>query len=206
MRTIEGLHVLVDRKTIHIVPEIIEGGASVIQLRDKTATEDELVTAGNELREMIGEHVIFIVNDNPELARKVGADGVHVGQTDMAAEKAREIIGEEKILGISASNLEEAQNAVKDRASYIGLGPIFSTSSKQDAATPLGKQGLEAVRLAVPDAKLVVIGGINPATLKDVMQFADGAAVISAVTGAENHRRATEGLVEAIKKASPVRR
>ncbi|QBD83508.1 thiamine phosphate synthase [Ktedonosporobacter rubrisoli] len=176
----------------------IEGGATVIQLRDKVASTRKLVEEGLVLRELTRRRgVLLIVNDRIDVALAVDADGAHVGQDDMPAHLARRLLGPERILGVSAGNLEEARAAVEAGADYLGIGPIYPTRGKLDAGVPVGTQfvlGLK-LRYATP---LVAIGGITAENAGEVIQAgAAGIAVITAVVNAEDIAAAARKLATA---------
>ena len=185
------------RSHIDVARAALEGGADVVQLRCKEAGGREMCGLASGITDMLeesGSDCIFVVNDRIDVAQAVGAHGVHLGQDDIEAAAARSLIGEDMLLGISAVNVEEARAAVRDGADYLGVGPIFSTPSKTDAAAPIGLDGLRAIREAV-DVPIVAIGGINEENARQVLEAgADGVAVISAVTGAEHMSDAVRGL------------
>lgn len=178
------------------VEEAIEGGATFIQLREKNADEKEFLDLAFKVQAVCKKHNIpFVINDNVELAKKINADGVHVGQSDMNAKDVRSIIGSDKILGVSAQTVEQALLAEKQGADYLGVGAVFSTNSKDDADyVPYEtlKNICSAVKIPV-----VAIGGI---TLENLTELKDsgivGISVISAIFGAENIKEATEKLYE----------
>ena len=127
-----------------VVTEAIQGGADVIQLREKHASSRELVEIGRRLRDLTREAgVLLIVNDRVDVALAVDADGVHVGQDDMPADVVRRLIGPDKLLGVSAATPEEARKAKADGADYLGVGAIYATNSKADAGTPTGPARLD---------------------------------------------------------------
>src|SRR5207244_11449094 len=140
-----ALHVLTDeqlsrgRTTVDVVRAALAGGATVIQLRDKTASTRRLLELGRVLRALTREAgATFIVNDRADVALAVDADGVHVGQDDLPAREARRIVGANRVLGVSASSVAEALQAERDGADYIGAGTVFATVSKPDAGAPIG--------------------------------------------------------------------
>lgn len=200
-----ALHVLTDRALsrgrdmLAVARAALDGGATVIQLRDKTASTRMLVEAGVALRALTRERgALLIVNDRLDVALAVDADGAHVGQDDMPAALARQLLGPQRILGVSAGNLEEAAEAVIAGADYLGVGPIYATGSKADAGSPVGPALLRelAVRYSLP---LVAIGGINVENTREVIHAgASGVAVISAVVSAEDITAATQSLLAAI--------
>ncbi len=138
------------------------------------------------------------MNDRVDVAAAVGADGVHLGQEDIPLEAARKMLGSMAIIGVSAACVEEAIEAERGGADYLGVGPIFPTPSKDDAGEPIGLDGLKEIRRAV-NIPLIAIGGINQDNLEAVMEAgADGAAVISAVAGAEDMVAAARRLAQII--------
>jgi len=184
----KALYVITDRRLskgrshIEVMSLSIAGGAKVIQLRDKECTARELVEEGLALRELTKRKgVLFIVNDRVDVALAIDADGVHLGQDDLPAKLARKILGNDKIIGVSTGNTEEATKAVADSADYVSIGPIFSTTTKPDAGESSGTQIITEIkkRIKVP---VVAIGGITRDNIAQVAGAgADCAAVISAV-------------------------
>lgn len=176
------------------VEKAILGGATFVQLREKILCGDELEKLAREVQKICKKYCVpFVINDDVALAKKIDADGVHVGQHDMAANDVRSIIGEGKILGVSAQTVEQALLAEKMGADYLGVGAIFSTSSKDDADSVSHKTLREicsAVKIPV-----VAIGGIN---FSNMIKLKDsgiaGVSIISAIFGAENIQQATENL------------
>jgi thiamine-phosphate pyrophosphorylase len=174
----------------------IQGGADVIQLRDKTASSRKLYEDALTIRKITREsNVTFIVNDRLDIALSVDADGVHVGQKDLPATVARQLIGKNRILGVSAETLEEAIQAEKDGADYLGVGPIFEAhSTKPDAGEPMGLSLLKQIRYKC-QVPIIAIGGINHTNARKVIQSgADGIAVISAIVAAEDVTAAAREL------------
>lgn len=193
-----------DRSHLEVARAAIEGGATIIQLRDKETSTRELIEAGLALRKLTWERgVAFIVNDRVDVALAVDADGVHVGQDDMPAKLARRLVGPNKIVGISASTLEEALRAEADGADYVSASPVFATPTKPDAPPPTGLEGLRAIAEAV-HVPVIAIGGINASSVEGVIRAgADGVAVISAVVAAPDIAEAARGLrerIEAVRK------
>lgn len=165
----------------------VEGGADVVQLRDKALAPRDLLAAAREVRRVVhAAGALFIVNDHLEVALSAGADGVHLGQGDLPVAAARAVVPSDFILGVSVGNAAEAVLAVESGADYVALSPTFSTGSKADAGPGRGLDTLRAVRAAVP-VPLIAIGGIGPANVGEVVRAgADGVAVISAVVGQED--------------------
>jgi thiamine-phosphate pyrophosphorylase len=175
------------RDHLDVVRAALAGGADVIQVRDKEAGTARLADLALEARKLMdknGSGCLLIVNDDARAALASGADGLHVGQSDMAAAEARAVCGSEIILGVTATTVDEARRAEQQGADYIGASPIFETPSKEDAGAPIGLEGLRTIREAV-SIPIVAIGGIDHASARSVLEAgADGLAVISAVAGA----------------------
>ncbi|MCU6763302.1 Thiamine-phosphate synthase [uncultured Roseburia sp.] len=182
------------------VEEAIKGGATMIQLREKELKEDQFFKEAVEIQKLCRRYQIpFLINDNVELAQKIQADGVHVGQSDMEALDVRKKLGDTAIIGVSARTVEEAVRAFSHGADYLGVGAVFPTGTKTDAED-VDKQTLKEICQAV-DIPVVAIGGIgtdNILTLKG--SGICGVAVVSAVFGAADIRSATEELLAKVKQ------
>ena len=180
----------------HAVREALEGGATLVQIREKALEEAAFEAEALELQALCREYgVPFIVNDDVELAVRISAEGVHVGQEDMEAGRVRELIGPDRILGVSAQTVEDALRAEAAGADYLGVGAVFPTGSKDDAVDvphDVLRDICEAVSIPV-----VAIGGI---TFGNMDRLADsgiaGISVISAIFGQKNIRDATRSLHE----------
>jgi thiamine-phosphate pyrophosphorylase len=202
------LHVLTDREwsrgreMLSVAAAALDGGATVIQLRDKTASTRVLIEEGLALRALTRERgALLIVNDRVDVTLAVEADGAHVGQDDMPAGFARRQLGPNRILGVSAATMEEAEEAVAGGASYLGVGPIFASLGKADAGPSTGVDLLTklAERYALP---LVAIGGISTENATEVVRAgACGVAVITAVVSAEDITAASRQLRLAVDTA-----
>ena len=181
-----------------------EGGADVVQLRMKGADGKAMLEQAEAIRACADEHSkFFIVNDRVDIAMLSGADGVHLGQSDIPVARARELMGESAIIGASANTLALARKAEEDGADYIGVGAVFKTSTKPDAAQGIG---LDAVFEMSRELKIpvVAIGGINRGNIQDVIRAgADSAAVVSAVVAQDDVRAAAHELRDLILKVRP---
>jgi len=189
-------------KTVtRVVREAIRGGATVVQLREKEFTARRLIEVGREIRQITREHdVTFIVNDRVDVAFAVDADGVHLGQDDLPLTVARNILGPEKLVGVSTHSLEQALQAQKEGADYIGVGPVFETHTKYDVCPTVGLELVRQVSQVVTIPK-VAIGGIKAHNAADAMASgADGIAVITAVAAAPNPEQAARELRKAIEQ------
>ncbi len=205
MRVDWSVYVITDRRTagdrslLDIVRAAIRGGATVVQLREKETSTRAMIELGQALLESTrAAGIPLIVNDRVDVALAIGAEGVHVGQDDMPAAMARRLIGPDRILGVSARTVEEAIQAQRDGADYLGAGDVFGTPTKPDAGTPIGVEGLARIARAV-SIPVVAIGGVTPQNASAAIEAgAVGVAVISAVVGAPDPEAAARRLCEAV--------
>ena len=194
------LYVIIDKKSVKgrdlvlAAKEAVAGGADVIQLRDKESDAADVVEAGLAMRKAIGkDEAVFIVNDSPDIALAVDADGVHLGQEDMPVIGARSILGRGKIIGLSTHSLEQAAAAQNSGADYIGVGPVFSTPTKP-GYKPVGLDLIKKVK-NISSLPFVAIGGIDETNIADVIAAgASRVAVVRAVCGAEDIKEAAKRL------------
>ena len=174
----------------------LEGGMTYVQMREKgdPMTEDELLTEALALKALCAEYgVPFVIDDDVELAVKCGADGVHVGQSDMACVEARKALGSAKVVGVSAQTVEQAVQAEKDGADYLGVGAVFPTGSKDDA-DDVSHDTVKAICEAV-SIPVIAIGGISKDNVGQLAGLGlDGVAVISAIYASDDLKAATEDL------------
>ncbi|MBP3360699.1 MAG: thiamine phosphate synthase [Clostridia bacterium] len=176
------------------VEKAIDGGATFVQLREKKLGFDEFLDEAREICSLCrSKNVPFVINDNVEIARLSGADGVHLGQGDMNPAKARKILGADKIIGVSARTAEQALEAEKAGADYLGSGAVFSTSTKADAKN-LSYEALKEICSAVK-IPVIAIGGVSE---KNILSLAGsgicGVAVVSAIFGAKDIKAAAASL------------
>lgn len=176
------------------VNDAIKGGCTVVQLREKHATSREFYQLALSLKRITGYYGIpLIINDRLDIAAAVNAEGVHLGQKDLPADIARAVLGEEKIIGVSANNLQAAINAELDSADYIGVGAVFQTSTKTDTKT-VTIDKLKEIRSAVK-IPMVAIGGIKRSNISQLNGTGiNGVAVVSAVIGSKNITAAAREL------------
>ncbi|MBR6994130.1 MAG: thiamine phosphate synthase [Methanobrevibacter sp.] len=183
-------------KFLNTIEEAIKGGVTVVQIREKTAETLDFYNLALKVKEITTKYnVPLIINDRVDVALAIDAEGVHVGQSDMPCDVTRKLIGEDKILGVSAATIDEAKKAEKDGADYIGTGAVFPTATKDDAPS-ITKQDLKDVvdSISIP---VVAIGGI---TLENASQLKDtgiaGLSVVSAIMSAENPKKASQDLLK----------
>ncbi len=200
--SIKGIYVIMDtvflkgRSYAKATEAVIKGGARLIQLRDKERNKEELLEIAGRMRKICRLlEVPFIMNDNLDIALAVDADGLHLGQDDLPVKTARLLLPVGKILGCSVRTVQEAQKAQSDGADYIGVGSMYSTSTKESAEV-VGPERVKEIKQAV-DLPIVAIGGINSKNLPEVLAAgADSAAVISNVLGAADIEEATRRLAK----------
>ena len=194
-------HWLGKRTLYDVVRESLDGGVTFLQLREKDLDEAHFYEEAVRLQALAAQYgVPFVINDSVDIAVRMGADGVHVGQNDMEAGDVRALIGPHKILGVSAQTVEQAVLAEKRGADYLGVGAVFPTGSKDDAVE-VSRETLRAICEAV-SIPVVAIGGI---TQDNTTQLAGsgicGIAVISAIYAQDNIREATAQLKDVVKSA-----
>lgn len=190
-----------ERDIVDIVRESVEGGATMVQLREKTLDTGAFVALALKLKEVLKPYgVPLVINDRVDVALACDADGVHIGQSDMPYEMARKLMGPDKIIGLSVENFDQIEQANSLDVDYIGISPVFATPTKTDTAAPFGLDGLRrAVRLSKHPT--VAIGGMNSSTAAEVMAAGtDGIAVVSAIVCAESPREASRQLLQIIRK------
>ena len=190
------------RPTIDIVEAAVKGGVTCVQLREKDCSTREFIEQAQTIRDRLQALAIpLIINDRLDVAMAVKADGVHLGQTDMPLEMARAIVKETMLIGISAESVQDAVEAERGGADYLGVSPIYATPTKTDTAPPLGLEGLRQIDKTV-DLPLVGIGGLNQDNAGEVIRSgADGVAVVSAIVAAGNPEQAARNLRSAIEEA-----
>ena len=181
------------------VRKSLEGGVTFLQIREKRLDDGEFLEETLKLKEVCGEFKVpLVVNDNVEVAIKSDVDGVHIGQDDMSAEEVRALIGDEKIMGVSAQTVEQALLAEEQGADYLGVGAVFPTDSKEDAETIDLKVFEEICR--VVKIPVVAIGGITRENIDRLKGMgAKGVALISAIYGQNDIKRATMELKEKLR-------
>ncbi|MHC1721515.1 MAG: thiamine phosphate synthase [Clostridiaceae bacterium] len=177
------------------VEDSILGGVTVIQVREKNISSRLFYEVAMDVKQVTDYYKLpLIINDRIDIAQAVNAAGVHLGQSDIHMLTARKILGPEKIIGISAGNVQEAIEAEKNGADYLGIGPVYPTGSKSDANEPIGVEGLKKVveGLSIPS---VAIGGINQDNFREVMKAGvNGISIISAILDRADIKKAAENL------------
>ncbi|OWV84281.1 thiamine-phosphate synthase [Rhizobium sp. R635] len=182
----------------------VAGGATMVQLRDKHAGTARMIETGRALKQTLaGSGALLVVNDDVEAAIAIGADGLHIGQEDMDARKARTMIGPDMILGLSVETAQLAGAVDPGLVDYTGVGPVFATPTKADHKQPIGFDGLAMLVKASP-VPSVAIGGLKAEHVTEVFTAgAKGLAVVSAICGTADPEAATRRIAAEIRKVRP---
>ncbi|MGC3940547.1 thiamine phosphate synthase [Roseobacter sp. EG26] len=182
-----------DYGLIRTVQDAVSGGVTMVQLRAKEASTAERVQMAVDLKAALaGTGVPLVINDDVDAAIEADVDGAHIGQGDMAPEKARSLLGPGKILGLSCETIETVQAADPDIIDYLGLGPVFGTATKADHEAPIGFEGLERL-VALTSLPTVAIGGLKSVHQAQVLASgANGQAVVSAICGQPDPKAAAQ--------------
>ena len=182
------------------VKQAIEGGVTIVQVREKNKSLKEFLNITNKIKKITDDYEIpLIINDNIDIAIKVNAAGIHIGQSDISCLTARKILGSKKIIGVTVSNIKEAKEAIANGASYLGVGAIYKSTTKSDALI-VGEKELKKI-VDYSSIPVVVIGGINKDTIPMLKGIKiDGYAMIRPILGEKNIVESTKKLKEIIKK------
>ena len=196
-----SLYLVTDRsddveKFLRTIEEGIKGGVSVVQIREKTADTLDFYNLALKVKKITSKYgVPLIINDRVDVALAIDADGVHVGQSDMPCDVTRKLVGQDKIVGVSAATIDEAKKAEKDGADYIGSGAIFPTATNDDAPK-ITKNDLKEIVDSI-DIPVVAIGGI---TLENAHELVDtgiaGLSVVSAIMSSDEPKKSSEKLLK----------
>lgn len=183
------------RSLIDIVAAAVQGGATMVQLREKLVSTRDFLEQARMLKAMLAPHAVpLIVNDRIDIALAVDADGAHVGQSDMPVDEARRLLGPDKIVGLSIVEEGDMARADAAAADYLGVGPIYAQTTKPDATPPLGVEGFRRIRI-LARRPVVAIGGLTPSNSGPLLAAgADGLAVVSAIVGAADPRAAAQSF------------
>lgn len=187
---------------LEVVRAAVEGGVMAVQFRDKFRETGELYRVGRQLRDYCAAvGVAFIVNDRLDLALALQADGLHLGQTDLPLEVAREIVGRRMFIGLSVSSVEDTRKALAKGADYLGASPVFTSGTKPEAGNGMGLTGLSQIVQAAGSTPVIGIGAINLGNVAGVLEAgASGVAIISAILSAPDITGMTCQLRKAIER------
>ncbi|KAK5714347.1 thiamine biosynthetic bifunctional enzyme [Elasticomyces elasticus] len=208
--------ILGDKDLVAVVKAAVEGGATIIQLRDKTSDTSELIQIAKQLHQVTKPAgVPLLINDRVDVALAAGVEGVHVGQDDMNLKSARKLLGPGAIIGVTANNLEEALEAARDGADYLGVGTVYATPTKENTKSIIGTAGVQQIlsELAAQgfgSVRTVAIGGINAGNAQRIMyqcaateKQLDGVAVVSAIMASDDPKTATQNLRKLVSQPPP---
>lgn len=192
-----GLYLILDERwashcsLTNVMREAGEAGVKLVQYRNKAGSMKQAYEVASALREIANEcAMVFVVNDRCDLAMAVGADGVHLGQTDLPLTLARNLVGKEMLIGVSTHNAQQVQKATEDEADYLGFGPIFPTGTKSNPDPVVGIQGMKHIR-NLTSLPVFAIGGIVPDSVSELCKAgANGVAVASGILDATDRPKA----------------
>jgi len=199
-----GLYFITDSKltkktVIEDVKSAIKGGVKIVQYREKNADTKQMIEEAKEIKEICKKsNALFLINDRIDVVLAIDADGVHLGQEDMPYEYARKLLGNDKIIGLSAHSLKEALQNQEAGADYTSIGPIYYTTTKKDAKAPIGLEPIRELKdkLKIP---FVAIGGINETNIDDVLTAgAKNIAIISGIVAKENVEECVRNFIRKI--------
>jgi len=188
------------RPLVEVVAAAVQGGVTMVQLREKTATTREFLEEARALKALLAPlGVPLVINDRVDIALAVDADGVHVGQKDMPVDQVRALAGD-RIVGLSITNATQMRGADTRLCDYLGVGPLYLQQTKADASTPLGVEGFRALR-AMTDKPVMAIGGLKADNSAPVLAAgADGLAVVSGIVCADDPRAASQAFARLFQK------
>jgi thiamine-phosphate pyrophosphorylase len=189
------------RDLLALIGEAVRGGVTIVQLRGKNLSSRDFLELGLKSADLLARTgVPLLVNDRVDIALACGAAGVHLGQEDLPVDQARRILGPDRVIGVSVNTPEEALRAEREGADYVGAAPAYITVTKEIALSVLGPEGIGRIKRAVR-IPVVAIGGIGAANAAALAAAgADGIAVISAILGAPDAKRAAEDLIKAFRQ------
>lgn len=190
------------RELDEVVKEAVEGGVTMVQLREKDCPTGEFIALARRVKKALdGYDVPLIINDRVDVALAVGAEGVHIGQSDMSYQDARRLLGPDRIIGLSVESFDDLAVANSLDVDYVGISPVYGTPTKSDTAAPFGLEGMRRAS-ALSVHPTVAIGGMNASTTGEVIRAgADGVAVVSAICSAPSPRNAAQELREIVDRA-----
>jgi len=186
--------------TFSDVVNAVDAGCKIIQYREKNKSKDEMINEAKKLKKICNSRAVFLIDDHVDVALAVGADGVHIGQNDFSVEDARQLLGNDCVIGLTVHNVEEALEAEKLDVDYVGLAPIYKTDTKDDSGIPCGPDMISEVRKNV-NLPIVAVGGINKDNVSDVIKKgADGVVAVSAVLNSADVKKEVSDFIRIIKE------
>ena len=190
--------------TLSDVKNAVDAGCKIVQYREKNKNKKEMINEAQQLKKICENKAILLIDNWTDIAIAVNADGVHIGQKDISVEKARRILGNDKIIGLTVHNVEEAIKAEKLGVNYIGLAPIFKTDTKEDSGIPCGIEMIEQVRKKV-GLPIIAVGGIDKNNVVDVIKRgADGVVAVYAVLISNDVKKEVGDIIKIIKEVKSI--
>lgn len=190
--------------TFSDVKNAVNAGCKFVQYREKNKSTEEMIEEAKKLKQICEDKAIFLIDDRVDVAQAVGADGVHLGRSDVSVEDARRLLGKDGIIGLTIHNVQEAIEAEKKGVDYIGLAPIYKTDTKEDSGVPCGLDMISEVRKNT-NLPIVAVGGINKYNVKEVIsRGADGVVAVSAVLDTDDVYSKVNDFIRIIKEAKDV--
>lgn len=185
-----------------IVEEAVKGGTTIVQLREKDCSTREFIDLAVKLKKTLAPYnVALLINDRVDVALAADADGVHLGQSDMDCKTARQLLGPDKIIGLSIEHIDETEAANQLDIDYVAVSPVYLTGTKTDTSAALGIDGVKSI-VAKSVHPVVGIGGMNKNTIADVIAAgADGVAVVSAIVSANSPKESSAELISIVKQS-----
>lgn len=199
MRIDYSLYLIVDHTQLSTLQDVLDHGVTCVQLRMKNQPLDNILAVAKQLKYLLKpRNIPLIINDHIAIANAIDADGVHIGQQDQSYAWARQQLGYQKIIGVSIQNIQQAEHCQSLDCDYFGVGPVFATTTKTDASSPIGIADLKAITTLLPKP-IVAIGGINPDNIPAVLSTpVAGIALAAAVFSAHSPQQATQHLSKLI--------
>ncbi|WP_449241057.1 thiamine phosphate synthase [Desulfoscipio gibsoniae] len=193
--------ILEGRDLFQAVESALRGGVTLVQLREKEISSRDFYQTALALKDLTVKYKVpLLINDRLDIALAVDADGIHIGREDLPVQVARRLLGPQKIIGYSVSDIEEAIYGAKNGADYLGAGPVYTTTTKAVTVEPLGMEGLRSIKESV-SIPVVGIGGINLNNIREVKKSgADGASIVSGILGSGDPARTSRELCDAWRK------
>lgn len=197
-----SLYLIVNHTQLSILEEVIDCGITCVQLRMKNQPLETILSVAKQLLVLLKpRNIPLIINDHIEIAQEIDADGVHLGQSDKAYAWARRQLGYKKIIGVSISTIEQAEYYQSFDCDYFGVGPIFASTTKIDASSPIGIEGLKKIAPLLPKP-IVAIGGINETSIDSILTLpVAGIALAAGIFSANSPQRATHTLSQRLSHA-----
>jgi thiamine-phosphate pyrophosphorylase len=193
-------------KWITLIQQAVLGGVEIVQIRDKRGSAQKIIAAARRISPFLKKHgVPLLINDRVDIAHAVGADGVHLGQSDLKVSEARSIMGPDSIIGLSVETIDQAIAANKESVHYLAASPVFHTNTKSDCNNPWGLLGIKQL-VAISNHPIIAIGGIDLNNAEDLLECgACGIAIVSAISKALCPKTAAQKFIEVMRRYGDTR-